>query len=120
MIRLIFGFPISKSTPHNTTDRLAILNNTNCSILEALLFSISHNNEFSIVLNEETEALSVECREFQALRTELRARQCSVLVQVGRTLANVTETLMLQVFLCSRGNRLITSQYYRWRQIRPS
>lgn len=32
----------------------------------ALLFSISHNSEFSIVLNEETEALSVECREFQA------------------------------------------------------
>lgn len=67
MIRFIFGFPISESTIHNTTDHLAILNNnTNSHILMTLLFSISHNSEFSIVLNEETEALSVGCREFQA------------------------------------------------------
>lgn len=115
------AFQSPRVPTHNTTDHLAILNNNaNCHILMALLFYVSHNSEFSIILNEETEALSVECHEFQALRTELRARQCSVLVQVRCILASITETLMLQFFLCNRENRLMTSQYCGWRQSRPS
>lgn len=53
-------------------DPLEILNNnTNYHVLMALFFSISHiplhNTEFSIILNEEMEALSVKCHEFHRL-----------------------------------------------------